>query len=211
MREEENCLSGDVLPKLTLTLPTPDFDCPAEFSNFDEEVFRMQTYGELPWSSCDLPAGVVDIDEAQEPRSSPAPFRSCYPAFQTYDLDSYGTMDTLSHLDVVASSGSVDSNVLDLDRFRNRAPPLGHPAPLESQNCIGSALYASANADARVLSDPTARRLGDGFSRFGRYLLRRIKLFSLSGTRHKHRTSNSNNTELKRATRIFSIHGNQLP
>jgi len=201
MREEENCPPGDILPKLTLTLPTPDFDYPAKLGNFDEEVFRRQTYDELPWSSCDLPAGVVVdvVDEAQDPRS-PAPFHSCYPAFQTYDLDSYGTVDTLSHL---------DSSVLELDRFRNREPPLGHPAPLAAQDCIGSGRHAKT--DAPVLGGPTATRLGNGFSRFRRYLLRRIKLFSLSGTQQKHRTSNSNGTELKRATRTLSVRGNQLP
>ena len=214
MREEmvnnrEHRVAGDIPPELTLTLPTPAFDCSVEFINFGVEALRRQTYGDFSRSSCDLRAGVVDIEEAQD-LSAPPLVHSCCPdngALQTYDLDS---MNTLSHLDLVASTGdSVDANASELDRSRNHTPPVICPA---SQNGIGRARHPSSDTDAPVLDDSATRQLGNRFSRFRRYLLRRVKLFSLSGNRH--RTSSSNGKELwsvKRATRVFSIHSDQLP
>jgi hypothetical protein len=150
---EHHRLPGDILPKLTLTLPTPDFDCSAEFLNFDVEVLRRKTHDEPPWSSYDLLDDVADIDEAQELRTSSRPIHSCYPdnnAFKQLqdDPDSYGTMDTFSHLDHATSSDSVASNVLELDRSRH-APPGDHPASLVAQNYVGNAHHAGPNTNAR--------------------------------------------------------------
>jgi hypothetical protein len=197
VKSREHHVAGDIVPELILTLPTPDFDCSVQLLNFGVEAFREETSGELPRSSGDLGA------KEQEFRSSPPSVHSCYPdndGFQTYDLDSDGTIDTLSRLGLVTGGDSGDGIVLELDRSRNR------PASLLAPN------HSGVDADAPVLGDPATRRLGNRLSRFGRYLLRRVKLFSPSG--NNHRRSNSNGKELwsvKRVTRVFSIHGDQLP
>ena len=205
VNNREHSVAGDIPPELTLTLPTSAFDCSVEIINFGVEALRGQTYGDFSRSSCDLRAGV----EAQALRSAPPSVHSCSPdngAFQTYELDS---MNTLSPLDLVASTSvSVDANVSELDRSRI---PVTCPASLVAQTDIGRARHPSSDTDAPVLDDPATRQLGNRFSRFRRYFLRRVKLFSLSGNRH--RASSSDSKEMwsaKRATRVFSIHSDQL-
>lgn len=57
------------------------------------------------------------------------------------------------------------------------------------------------------------RRLGNGLSRLGQYVLRRIKLLSLSGTKKRRDNASKGKVlrSLKRVTRVFSVHSNQFP
>ena len=175
-----------ILPKLTLTLPTPDFRC------FDVEGLEGQPCGELPWSSC----ASVYVDEAPEVRSP-----------SVYSSHSYGTMDP------VAGKASLHRNISDLPRNHTRL--VGRPASLVAQDYSENVHLPCSIARTRAVDDSAPRRLGSELSRLAQSVLRRIKLLSWTGTPKKRHESTSKNGKalwsLRRITRVFSIHNDQLP
>lgn len=196
VRDREHCLPADTLPKLTLTLPTSDFGSSTKFTN-DVEV--SHSYCELPRSSCDVPAGLGGVQE----RDCSPQRRSCRldgNSFRKFDLYSSGT----DFQDPAARSDFVDRNILELDRSCNHTPCVGRPASVVDRSySAGSARHHSTNANTPFFGDPTTRRLSNGLSRLGQYVLRRVKLFSPSGIwRHRNNTGKESQN-LKRVTRLL--------